>query len=113
MNRFFEVNRWTENWFPGYESPGNLKISEKESWLKKFTEKRFNKRRGDMLDDFLFTLTTRRWQRKARKGRKNSKGKVMNLITGKHFSKSNPEAFQEKVVAMYESKIDQLKNVLF
>ncbi len=113
MNRFFEVNSWTEKWFPGYESVGNLKISEKGSWFKRFTERFFNKRRGDRLDDFLFTWTTRRWQKKAREGRKNAKGRVMNLITAKHFSKSNPEAFQEKVVAMYENKIEQLKSSMF
>jgi len=113
MNKFFEVNSWTEKWFPEYESGENLRISEKESWFKKFTERFFNKRKGDSLDDFLFALTTRRWQKKAREGRKNSKGKIMNLITGKHFSKSNPEAFQEKVVAMYQNKIDQLKNAIF
>src|SRR6266487_4300720 len=52
MNKFFEVNSWTEKWFPGYESVGNLKISEKGSWFKRFTERFFNKRRGDRLDDF-------------------------------------------------------------
>jgi len=113
MNKFFEVNSWTEKWFPEYESGRILRISEKESWFKKITERFFNKRRGDRLDNFLFTLTTRRWQKKAREGRKNSKGKVMNLITGKHFSKSNPEAFQEKVVAQYQKKIDQVKNAIF
>jgi len=113
MNKFFEVNSWTEKWFPEYKLAENLRIFQKESWFKRFTERFLNKRRGDRLDDFLFTLTTRRWQKKAREGRKNSKGKVMNLITGKHFSKSNPEAFQEKVVAMYQNKIDQLENAIF
>ena len=43
---------------------------------------------------------------------KNTKGKVMNLVTGKHFSKSDPGAFQEKIVGLYESRIKKIKNQL-
>jgi len=30
----------------------------------------------------------------------------MNLVTGKHFSKSNPETFQEKILTRYNNKIE-------
>ena len=33
----------------------------------------------------------------------------MDLITGKHFARSNPGAFQEKVLALYDQKLSGLK----
>jgi hypothetical protein len=109
-NRFFEMNRWVEDWLPGYKDAKNLKISEKGSFFKTLTEWFFNKELGDRMDNFLFTWTTRRWENKKARGQKNSKGRIMNLITAKHFSKSNPEAFQEKIVELYETKIEELRN---
>jgi len=105
LNKFFEKNNWTKKWLPGYEYKRNLKTSERGSGLKKFTEWFFNGRAGEKLDLFLYRWTTHRWQKKEQQGRKNSKGKVMNLVTGKHFSKSNPETFQEKILTRYNDKI--------
>jgi predicted nucleotidyltransferase len=109
-NKFFAMNKWVEEWLPDYKPARNLEISEKGSFFKKLTEWFFNKGAGDRLDNFLFTWTTRRWKQKEKRGQKNSKGRVMNLITGKHFSKSNPEAFQEKIVELYETNVEELKN---
>jgi len=109
-NHFFKINKWTKEWFPGYTAKKELNISDKGSFLKNIIEKVLNKKGGDKLDDLFFRWTTHRWQKKEQLGRRNSKGKLMNLVTDKHFSKSDPGAFQEKIVAMYEQKIDQLKN---
>ena len=105
MNKFFEKNNWTKKWLPCYEFKRNLKTAERGSGFKKFTEWFFNNKAGERLDGFLYEWTTRRWQKKEQQGRKNSKGKVMNLVTGKHFSKSNPETFQEKILTRYNDKI--------
>ena len=105
LNKFFEKNQWTRNWLPCYEYARNLKTAEKGSTFKKFTEWLFNSAAGNKLDAFLYKWTTSRWQKKEQQGRKNSKGMVMNLVTGKHFSKSNPETFQEKILTLYNDKI--------
>ena len=34
----------------------------------------------------------------------------MNLVTGKHFSKSNPGTFQEKILTRYNDKIEWYLN---
>ena len=73
--------------------------SDVRPWYKKFAEWIFNNKPGDYLDNWLLKITTRRWQRKNSKGKRNKNGHTMNLITGKHFSRSNPGAFQEKVLA--------------
>jgi predicted nucleotidyltransferase len=108
MNKFFENNDWTEKSLPCYDVKRTLKTSEGSSSFKKFTEWIFNGGTGDRFDNFLFNWTTRRWKRKEQRGLKNVKGKIMNLCTGKHFSKSNPETFQEKILAKYDSKIERL-----
>src|SRR6185295_7250166 len=74
MNKFSEKNGWTKKWFPHYEYKRNLKTAEKVSGFKKFTEWFFNNRVGVKLDNFLYRWTTRRWQQKEQRGRKNSKG---------------------------------------
>jgi hypothetical protein len=105
LNKFFEKNNWTKKWLPCYEYKRNLKTAERGSGFKKFTEWFLNSRAGEKFDTFLYRWTTRRWQKKEQLGRKNSKGRVMNLVTGKHFSKSNPETFQEKILTRYNDKI--------
>jgi hypothetical protein len=105
LNKFFEKNQWTKKWLPCYEYKRNLKTAERGSGFKKFAEWLFNGKAGEKTDNLLYRWTTRRWKKKEQKGRKNSKGQVMNLVTGKHFSKSNPETFQEKILARYHDKI--------
>ena len=110
LNKFFDKNQWTKKWLPCYEYKRNLKTAEKGSGFKKFTEWFFNGGTGEKLDRLLYKWTTRRWQKKEQQGRKNSKGRVMNLVTGKHFSKSNPETFQEKILTRYDNKIEWYLN---
>ena len=110
IHKFFEVNSWVEEWLPDYGLQNDLKISEKGSFFKKMGEWVFNKKIGDRVDNFLFTWTTSRWRKKEKLGRRNTKGKIMNLVTGKHFSKSNPEAFQERIIEAYAGKIAEFKN---
>ncbi len=109
INEFLRINKWVTEWLPAYVPDQRLKISEKGSLLKKLTERIFDNKTGNRIDDLFFKWTTRRWKKKEKMGRKNSKGWVMNLLTNKHFSKSNPEAFQEKIVESYETKVEELR----
>jgi hypothetical protein len=108
MNHFFKINDWVEEWLPVHIARHKINPSNKTFIVKNILEGFFNKRFGDRLDDFLFRWTTRRWQKKEQRGLRNLKGRIMNLVTDKHFSKSDPGAFQEKIVKMYEAKVDVL-----
>jgi hypothetical protein len=109
INDFFKSNEWTDDWLP--QAPKwNLKVSNKSSLFKKFGERIFDNKTGDRLDDLLFQWTTTRWRQKLREGRKNLKGRRMNLVTDKHSSKSDPEAFQAKLLVRYENKINEFRN---
>lgn len=111
LDQFFEVNKWSSEFFNQF---GKLKVGSTakkdiQSWYKRFSEWIFNNRPGDLLDEWLLRVTTRRWQRKHLMGIRNKNGRTMNLITGRHFSRSNPGAFQEKVLFLYKQKLEDLK----
>lgn len=113
MELFFETNNWASEWLPACNYRRQEKTDPRVSWIKKIMEWMLNKKIGDRLENHLFNLTQNRWKRKLEKGKRNKKGQTMDLITGKHFARSNPGAFQEKVLALYEQKLAGLKHHRF
>jgi hypothetical protein len=53
-------------------------------------------------------ITHRRWTKKMSKGALNHEGHEMHLQLGKHFARSNPGHFQEKLLNAYQILLDQL-----
>ena len=108
--RFLEMNSWACNYFrSGDPMQSKNEIStDGKPWYKTFVEWIFNNKAGDYLDEWLLRVTTRRWQRKHDNGKQNKNGRTMNLVTGRHFCRSNPGAFQEKVLALYKQKLRDL-----
>jgi predicted nucleotidyltransferase len=103
--RFNAANQWASDWLPNYDfrkqqekEPGIMLFKRAGEWL-------FDNRLGEYIDNKLMQITRRRWERKKEKGMQNKKGLVMGLMVGKDFARSNPGAFQEKVLAMYEEKL--------
>lgn len=111
MDDFFESNNWVYQFFPAYNYEHLASDRPGKPWIKRVAEWILNNRIGDYLDKWLLKMTTSRWERKNSKGKRNKKGYTMKLITGKHFSRSNPGAFQEKVLSLYEQKLSELKLV--
>lgn len=110
MHDFFKANSWVSDWFAEY--PGNnKKDSIERSWGKRTIEWLLNNKTGNRLDNYLMKITTRRWQKKKRKGMRNEEGKEMDLITGKHFARSNPGMFQEKLLVLYQEKLNEMKRL--
>jgi len=106
---FFGTNSWAGEYLPACNFRGQDKIDPRVTWLKKIMEWVLNRKAGNRLENYLFHLTQIRWKQKVEKGKRNKKGQPMDLITGKHFARSNPGAFQEKVLALYEQKLTGLK----
>ncbi len=109
IDDFYMANDWYRDFFPTRENklpPGDQPASR---WFKLCIEWLFNNAIGDRLDNWLLSITTHRWRQKSDNGKRNKNGNTMNLVTGKHFSRSNPGAFQEKVLAKYEQKLNDLK----
>ena len=109
--KFFDANNWTSNYFPHYKN--RTKTAEgpvPSSFIKKTVEKLLDNPLGDRLDDFLQRWTSRRWQKKEQRGDRNKKGNRMSLQNEKHFSRPNPENFQQHVLDRYASRISELES---
>lgn len=109
MKLFFAANNWAGGYLPACNYRRQEKMDPRPSLLKKIMEWMLNGKIGNRLENYFFHLTQNRWKRKFEKGMRNKKGQTMELITGKHFARSNPGAFQEKVLALYEQKLSGLK----
>ena len=110
MQRFFASNRWADEWLPGSPFRTQDKKDRNAGWIKPGLEWILGGRVFDRLEDYLFRLTRSRWKRKEERGKKNNKGQLLGLISGKHFARSNPGAFQERVLALYDQKLAALKD---
>jgi hypothetical protein len=110
MADFLVTNAWVSEWFAECNID-NYPAKEKahRPWLKRMTEWMLNNKTGNRLDNYLMKLTTRRWQRKKQRGVRNVEGKAMDLITGKHFARSNPGMFQERLLTRYNDILNGMK----
>lgn len=108
MQQFIKSNSWVEKWLPNYKTRTQAIADQPEGWVKKLVEWLLNNKCGDIVDNFFHSITSRRWKRKEDKGKRNAKGDMMGLITGKHFARSNPGGFQEKVLRLYEERLSRL-----
>jgi len=108
--KFFDANNWATTYFPHYrERQREATVYPPPGLLKRALEKIFDNKAGDRLDDFLRRLTSRRWKDKEKRGVLNDKGNKMSLKTGKHFSRPNPEVFQQKILAVYAEKLKEFE----
>ena len=57
-------------------------------------------------------ITQRRWNKKREEGKQNIYGLPMGMISGKHFSISNPGDFQEKVLQTYKEKLTSMETTV-
>lgn len=110
---FFEVNEWAGQFLPSCHWRDQPEYESSRTCIGKMIEWMLDNRFGSWLDDRLFKITTRRWKRKEEKQKKNKKGHTMGLITGKHFARSNPGSFQEKVLALYKQKLETITQLSF
>ncbi|HTI93879.1 MAG TPA: hypothetical protein VL727_24970, partial [Puia sp.] len=108
--KFFDANDWTARYFPHYRTrQKEAKGPVPSSFLKTSLEKLLDNRWGDRLDDLLQRWTSRRWEKKEQRGDRNKKGNRMSLQNEKHFSRPNPENFQQHVLGRYESRLKELQ----
>lgn len=108
MQSFFAANTWADEWLPTCACRRQAAKDPGRSWIKRLVEWLLGGGIGNRIDNYLLATTTRRWKKKELRGMKNNKGVRMGLITNKHFAKSNPDDFQEKVLAFYQKQVEEL-----
>jgi len=110
LKNFFEKNSWSHSYFPNRTLPVvKEEINFPDPWLKKLTEFLLNNRFGNWLDNYLFKITTARWQKKEEEKKLNAKGERMGLKTNKHFSKPNPVFFHNAFIETYKKRINEIE----
>lgn len=109
IEAFFRANNWTGLYLPHYrDHQWETDRPYRSSLLKRGLEKMFNNRLGDALDNWLRRLTDSRWQKKTFRGDRNMKGDPMTLQCGPHFSRPDPEIFQQRVLHKYQQRVKEL-----
>jgi hypothetical protein len=109
LTQFFRANEWTSDYLPHYSDRIRQAQGEsRSSWLKRTIEKLFDHRFGDRLEGWLRGLTDRRWKQKTERGDLNGKGDPMTLQCGQHFSRPDPEIFQQRVLSKYHRRVKEV-----
>ncbi len=110
FEHFFVANSWTKEFLPN----NYLRISSareaKQNGFKSFVEWLLKGNIGNRLDNYLMRITAESWQQKTRNKKRNSRGVIMALHAEKHVSKPCPQNFQERLLAVYETKLSDIIN---
>jgi hypothetical protein len=109
LQSFYRANDWAMAHFPNHPAILFTETGRRESIIKTWTEKVFNNRLGDRLDNFLMRVTAKRWAEKEKKHKLNSKGNPLGLIAGKHFARPNPEHFQKKILGSIGHRLNTIE----
>jgi len=109
LSDFFHANEWTSEYLPQYTHRlRRAQIEHRTSRVKSIVEKLFDSRWGNRLENYLRGLTDRRWKEKTQRGDINGKGDPMALQCGPHFSRPNPEYFQQRVLNKYQRRVREV-----
>jgi hypothetical protein len=108
--RILENNLWYKKLFPNKIIFRHDKSYEKQSGLFKiFIETLLNGKMGDIVDDLLFKITLKRWQKKYPD--MSNEDFDLQYRTRKHSCKRHSKGFQNKVLSLWENKIANVENV--
>lgn len=102
---FFAANAWSRLFLPNNVMRVSRAKPEPKNWLKTGVEKMLNNKFGNWLDNHLWKTTAGRWDKKTASKKRNIKGQVMAMETGKHFAKPDPEDFQNKLIKRYQVSV--------
>jgi hypothetical protein len=109
LDQFFEANSWTSLYLPHYRDRHWVdKGYHRTSLLKRILEALFNNRLGDRFEKKLQSITDRRWKKKTERGDLNMKGDPMALQCSSHYSRPDPENFQQKVLARFYRRLKEV-----
>ena len=108
FEQFYATNLWTRNYLPNRCLRLTTAKAVKNSFFKRLFERLFDNRLGNMIDNWLMRITAGRWHKKMEMKKRNHRGIIMAMDTGKHYAKPDPKNFQSKLIAKYTNKVLQL-----
>lgn len=105
LQQFYKANNWSRWFFPNLNPKERVTHNNYNSPLKRLTEFLLSNKYSNRLDNYLLTLTDKRWSKKVVEGKTNSKGKPMALCCGKHFARPNPALLQQTILQSYRKRM--------
>ena len=110
FTEFFAANNWAKAFLPNVLAGTAPTKKNIRTWARTIVEFALHNTIGDRLDNFLMNATAKRWTAKTLNNKRNSKGNILAMHAGKHFSKPSPENFQRHLLRRYEKSINELFN---
>jgi len=111
LANFMKANEWKNNYFPNCKNNTTATPIIKKGPFATLVERLCNGNVGNKLDNWLMHYTDKRWKKKVSQNRKNSKGIAIGMLVDKHYAKPNPGFFQDKIIGLYQAKIDKLEQL--
>ncbi len=109
LQNFFRANDWVSSYFPGYRYRSReAEATRPDFFIKRVLEYMLGNHLGNKLENKLRRITDHRWSKKTRQKKRNMKGDVLTLQCGKHYSRPNPEIFQQKVLTKYLRRLTEV-----
>jgi len=108
FEQFYAANLWTQCYLPNKIMRLSSARPSKDSFLKRFLERLLDYSGGNELDNILMKITAARWYKKTLSNQVNSKGSVMAMDAGRHYSKPHPANFQARLLKQYGDKVSKL-----
>ncbi|HEX6333559.1 MAG TPA: hypothetical protein VFZ78_04975 [Flavisolibacter sp.] len=110
FREFYLQNKWTTSYLPNH----SLKVSyfkrKNDSLLKRLLEFLLNHTAGNLVNEWLMRITKKRWNRKSKNGRRNSRGILMGMNASIHCAKPDPANFQIWLLHQYRQKVSGIFN---
>jgi predicted nucleotidyltransferase len=108
FGQFYSANAWTLNYLPNNYMRVSSARPLRNNFVKTFTELALNNKFGDLLNGALRKITAARWFKKTVQEKRNNRGVIMGMDAGQHYAKPDPKNFQQKLIARYQNRVNQL-----
>lgn len=107
--KLIQANAWIKSYFPNtlLEYISTEDIPANNAWVKRFIEKWFPGKWGDILDDLCYKITLKKWRKKFNTFSKEEF--ELNLRSKKNVSKHHPRGFQTKILNAYQNHIKEFE----
>jgi predicted nucleotidyltransferase len=108
FEKFYTRNAWIKMYLPNKYMRVSTEKKIKETWLKWLIEFSLNNSFGNMMDNMLMNITSKRWLKKTNLRKLNTRGIILGMSASKSCAKPDPKNFQSKFIDQYERKVFEL-----
>jgi predicted nucleotidyltransferase len=108
FKKFYSRNAWIKMYLPNKYMRVSTEKKIKETWIKWLIESVLNNCPGNMLDNMLMKITSKRWLKKTPDRKLNTRDIVLEMSATKSCAKPDPKNFQNKIIDQYERNVFEL-----